>query len=179
MECAICLRRPGVQYAEGDAIPPANVTKRAVEEYAHDLAGVADFQPGDSPIELAERLGGRIAYLQMDEWLAENGSIFVHGEADFDITLPRYTSPNRDHFTVAHELGHYFLHSEQGQVPIIAYRQGSTRIEWEANWFAASLLMPRKAFRDAWKKHSNLAMIASLFGVSQDAAEVRRRALGI
>lgn len=172
------FRRPNVSYIEGGSIAPTNLCKRKVEEFAESVAEVAEFEVGADPAVLVRRLSGRISYHDIDEWLNEDGSIYVHGKSNFDILLPHYTSPLRDRFTVAHELGHYFLHSNQGEQPIVAYRKGSTRIEWEANWFAAALLMPRDKFKAACAKIDNLAVIAAKFGVSTDAARVRRDALG-
>jgi len=171
-------RRDDIDYREGDEIKPSNAYKAKVEEYAEQVATAFDFGVGEHPSAIVEKLGGRIHYEAMDELLDEAGSIFVHGEADFDILLPEYTSPKRDRFTIAHELGHYFLHSTQGETPIIAYRQGSTRIEWEANWFAAALLMPASEFRSACVElDGSLPLIADRFGVSEDAATVRKGAL--
>ncbi len=174
------FRRSTVEYLEGDSsIPPVNLWKSQVEDYAGRVAGTLKYRPGEHPAALVEKLGGRIHFQDLDEWLEENGSIFVHGKGDFDILLPQYTSPRRDRFTIGHELGHYYLHSDQGEVPIIAYRQGSTRIEWEANWFAAALLMPKDEFLAKWSQCRNLVEVAQFFGVSQDAAKVRKDALGI
>ncbi|MGZ0175141.1 MAG: ImmA/IrrE family metallo-endopeptidase, partial [Planctomycetales bacterium] len=124
--------------------------------------------------------GGRIKHRKYRKNVTPptSGSIFVHGTEDFDICLPTYTSPLRDRFTIAHELGHYFLHSDQGEIPIVAFRNGSTRIEWEANWFAASLLMPKAEFRQAASRDLSVAALAARFGVSQEAARVRKEALG-
>jgi Zn-dependent peptidase ImmA (M78 family) len=171
------FRRDGIEYREGDDIEPSNAFKKRVEEYAEQVAEALDFNVGENPAKLVEQLGGRVHYEDLEELIDEDGSIFVHGQSDFDILLPEYTSPRRDRFTIAHELGHYFLHSLQGEIPIIAYRQGSTRIEWEANWFAASLLMPAGKFLKAWSSSQNLARVAEQFGVSEDAAEVRKKAL--
>jgi hypothetical protein len=174
------LRRKTIAYLEGDAIRPSNLTKGRVEEYAQRVAELAGFEIGEHPGELVKQFGGDISFQELGEWLKEDGSIFVHGEADFDILLPSYTSPLRDRFTIAHELGHYFLHSRQGERPIVAYREGSSsRIEWEANWFAAALLMPRDAFIDECGTNPDIAAVALRFGVSQDAARVRKVALGV
>ncbi len=167
-------RRLGIGYIEGNLIQPSNMPKLDVEKYAERLAGVAHFTVGQDPAELIDTIGGRVEYQDIEDWAAEDGSIFVHAESDFDVLLSRYTSPLRDRFTIAHELGHYFLHSEQGEVPIIAHRKGSTRIEWEANWFAAALLMPREAFAKACQRTDDIGRIATTFGVSVDAARVRR-----
>lgn len=151
--------------------------KERVEAYAENVAVFANFDVGDDPADIVEQLGGNIEFQELDEWASESGSIFVHDSCDFDILLSHYTSPLRDKFTVAHELGHYFLHSNQGDIPIIAHRAGSGRVEWEANWFAAGLLMPSDRFKIAWKKYGDLSRVASEFGVSEDAARVRRDAL--
>lgn len=173
------FRRRNVQYTEGAAISPSNLRKESVEKYAEHVAEVFDFGAGDDPSDLVRVIGGRVHYQHLDDWLDEDGSIFVHADQDFDILLPTYTSPLRDRFTIAHELGHYFLHSDQGDLPIVAYRRGSTRIEWEANWFAASLLMPRAEFQEVCQGNGNLRRIAAHFSVSEDAARVRREALGV
>ena len=170
-------RRDDITYLEGDSISPSNAYKAKVEEYAAQVASALHFEIGENPSTIVENLGGRVRYENMNELVDEAGSIFIHDKFDFDILLPEYTSPRRDRFTIAHELGHYFLHSSQGKKPIIAYRQGSTRIEWEANWFAAALLMPAERFRDSCRKYRNMTLVATEFGVSEDAAKVRERAL--
>jgi Zn-dependent peptidase ImmA (M78 family) len=172
------LKHERTKYREGNDVPPSNLTKSQVEAYAEKVANAFNFQVSDDPADLVALLGGRIRYQELREWADDTGSIFVHGEQDFDICLPYYTSPLRDRFTLCHELGHYFLHSEQGEIPIIATRRGSTRIEWESNWFAAALLMPRDEFKNVLANTDDLSRIAAHFGVSQDAARVRREAIG-
>lgn len=170
--------RRQIFYMEGDDIQPSNLPKSRVEEFAMSAAKLAQFDVGDDPAELVRRLGGRIHLQSLDDWVSEDGSIFVHAEEDFDIGLPHYTSPRRDKFTVAHELGHYFLHSNQGETPIVAYRKGTGRLEWEANWFAAALLMPREIFIHAAQTMDEYEL-ANKFGVSPDAARVRKESLGV
>ncbi len=170
-------RRGGIKYSEGNAIVPSDAYKNKIEEYAALVASTLEFKIGENPSTIVQKLGGRVHYEALSEFVDEAGSIYVHGEGDFDILLPEYTSPKRDRFTIAHELGHYFLHSAQGEIPLIAYRQGSMRIEWEANWFAAALLMPATQFINACEKLRHLALIADKFGVSEDAAKVRKEAL--
>jgi Zn-dependent peptidase ImmA (M78 family) len=173
------LRREGIKYLMGGEISPTNLPKKQVEDFTTQVATALHFDVGGDLRGLIEQLEGRLHYQSLFELVEESGSIFVHGECDFDILLPQYTSPTRDRFTLAHELGHYFLHSNQGETQIIATRLGSTRIEWEANWFAAQLLMPREPFIKRFKKTTDLAAIASIFKVSVDAAEVRRKSLGL
>lgn len=71
----------------------------------------------------------------------------------------------RYHFTLAHEAGHWRLHrhhyerdrqqgllfTEKGEPAYICRSsQAMQPVEWQANYFAACLLMPRKLVRDAW-----------------------------
>lgn len=113
---------------------------------------------------------GNIHCVDTDDYLT-SGSIYIHEKENFDIVIPEFTSPIRDRFTIAHEIGHYFLHSFAGERKIWADRKGSGRAEWEANWFAASFLMP-KYLIDQFENPSP-AQIMNAFGVSQEAAEFR------
>lgn len=177
-EIALSLRRAHTVYIEGAQIPHAGWSRATVEEFAVKVAQRVDLSRGAALGPVVERLGGRLLCVDMSELLDdESGSIYVHGPRDFDIVVPSFTSPRRDRFTIAHELGHYFLHAAQGSRPIIAYRRGTDRCEWEANWFAASLLMPPREFRDAWGEHKDREVLASLFGVSSEAAEIRLKTL--
>lgn len=75
----------------------------------------------------------------------------------------------RDRFTCAHELGHYFLHSNSN--PRFA-RGGDYRIycsaEWQANVFAGEILIPQEVC------HLSIEKIAELCGVSYTAAETQK-----
>lgn len=167
----------------GYSAPEAcNWSKDDVHHVAEELAQLMCFGPGD-PIEpKVEELGGRIEYLGPGE-NSEDGSLIVEGPRSFVITLPQATSATRDRFTIAHELGHYILHSSFGEKPIKASRFGKPsmeRIEWEANWFAAAFLMPADHFRETWARLSgDAACVADRYRVSPQAASVRARVLGL
>lgn len=105
----------------------------------------------------------------------------VSSENDFVIFLPYSSSAARDNFTIAHELGHYFLHTDFDNDEVLHHtRRGSNRREWEANWFAAELLMPEEDFRnEAINFDNDEILLARRFGVSPAAANVRMSALGI
>ncbi len=123
-------------------------------------------------------LGGELRSLNPCEE-AENGSgsLIIKGNGKFTIFLSPYTSILRDNFTIAHELGHYFLHYKDGEDEgdIVFNRYGSDSFEWEANRFAAALLMPAEEFTEAFQKfNGNLSAIAGHFEVSLAAVEVRK-----
>lgn len=87
----------------------------------------------------------------------------------------------RQRFTLAHELGHYFLGHRRRS---FAEPGGKSPLEREANRFAASLLMPAAWVRRSWKDYASnrenrLPLIAELYEVSQAAMEVRVKELGL
>ena len=107
----------------------------------------------------------------------DGGSLIIYPDRSFKIQLSPTTSPLRDNFTIAHELGHFFLHYNYNEPPdeeVIFTRYGSGPFEWQANRFAAAFFMPADEFRSARKQfRDNIFLIASHFEVSQIAAEKR------
>ena len=86
------------------------------------------------------------------------------------IEVPCTSSPLRDNFTIAHELGHLFLHKTEESKEF--HRSGEPKTEEvEANIFAAELLIPDTTILER--------MLASYFGVSPAAALVRMAVLNI
>lgn len=92
--------------------------------------------------------------------------------------------PARRRFTIAHELGHWFLHQREqtslfcrhGQVEDepAAERPPLPRIEEEANQFAATLLMPAEMVRREYARADNdFGALCRTFG-SSGAAMGRR-----
>lgn len=160
---------------------PAGQTKAAVFKIAEAFAAEVGFVPGDRIEPLVGRLGGTVEYLSSLEGLDPvDGSLVVYGPNKFVISVATFTGAERNRFTIAHELGHYVLHSGRGQRRIKAARFGSHRAEWEANWFAAAFLMPGADFKTTYKRHDgDLEAVAARYLVSSKAAEVRRDALGI
>jgi IrrE N-terminal-like domain len=80
----------------------------------------------------------------------------------------------RARFTVAHEIGHALLHV--GTLNRVLPRQSIPTFrqpEWQANRFAAALLMPRHLVA----QYESLPEISVTFGVSEHAASVRAREL--
>jgi Zn-dependent peptidase ImmA (M78 family) len=103
--------------------------------------------------------------------------------------------PNRQRFTLAHELGHYLLHRRSTQVFVDAstmfFRdgvaaEGKDKFEIEANAFAAELLMPETVLLDLIRHQSVDAFddravksLAVKFGVSVRALTIRLTTLGL
>ncbi len=132
-------------------------------------------------VDIAERISGAISY----DPDTNQFSIFIN-------TLKPDT---RQQFTIAHELGHYYLHqeiikSEDGLVDFentldgnnILYRLDgaqSTKVETEANRFAATLIMPRRLIEKAWAELKSVEECAKVFNVSVSAMSIRLEKLGL
>ena len=70
----------------------------------------------------------------------------------FDLYIPGLPQGEElEDLLIAHELGHYFLHSEMGQKVGKFPRYGEGRLEAEANWFGRAFLgnVPP---RSAWER---------------------------
>lgn len=105
--------------------------------------------------------------------------------------------PIRKRFTVAHEIGHALLHLD-ADTPEIADRDDDffrttepadsvwserRQHEFEANAFAAGLLMPAELVRHAFKiipaRDRTVAVMADTFQVSEQAMGIRLSMLGL
>lgn len=169
--------RKGIAYARAEN-HACGITKDSIDAHAEKVAKYLELAPGGNVFEVIEQLGGRMHFRDPFEAEDYHDTIFVHGPGDFDIVLSTLTSARRDRFTAAHELGHYILHSSLGKQPLIAARRGTGRSEWEANWFAAGLLMPRSEFIEQSKRGLTEPLLADFFDVSLAAAQVRAKSLG-
>jgi Zn-dependent peptidase ImmA (M78 family) len=176
---------------EHDPIP-TGVAKPVVHRFAEDCAAKLGFAPGDAIKPLVSRLGGRVEYkaaIGSDSKIPE--SIVVRSRKEFTIFVSSMTSQERDRFTIAHELGHLFLHYPmvEKKFPggiMVATRwvdesnADQQRAEWEANWFAAGFLMPSKEFAATFKSlGGEISSVAAKFGVSAPAATVRAKSLSL
>ncbi|MEX2581150.1 MAG: ImmA/IrrE family metallo-endopeptidase [Verrucomicrobiales bacterium] len=159
---------------------PTGRSQEYIGQLAGRIAGKLDYKAGDELIPIVtERLGGKVEFRSWKEGRVD-GAIHVRGPRDFTIFLSPFTGPLRDRFTIAHELGHYFLHSLVGEKPIKINREGSGRVEWEANWFAAGFLMPEEVFRNMWSDTGGrVPALASNFNVSTQTIRIRAQVLGL
>ena len=167
------------------------MTKSSIEETAantlhqHGLYSI----PVD-PVVLASELGVRVNNAKFSEpsmvaMLAKRGN-------NIWILLDESGSPFRKRFSIAHELGHHFLHlhsdgemvdhnadlfrvSEYATNDITLER----RREIEANQFAAALLMPEQLVMKVWPDYLSVSEMARLFQVSEEAMGYRIASLGL
>ena len=88
----------------------------------------------------------------------------------------------RFRFTIAHEIGHWVCHCLEGLAPspepsycrpVDLTEAADRALEREANVFAAELLMPEPAVREAWKDFEDITACAARFDVSPTAMHWR------
>jgi Zn-dependent peptidase ImmA (M78 family) len=129
---------------------------------------------------------------------ADVSGALVSAGGQFGIAVNATHAPVRKRFTIAHELGHYLLEHEPGdhldwEFTVIRRdgrsSEANDRQEIEANFFAASLLMPRHFLRaDVERKcrfngevqldEGEIAVLAKKYGVSKTAMHYRLVNLG-
>lgn len=157
--------------------------------------------PIDDIVELHLKLTLEIKDLQLIFGLGDvHGAIWFRSKR---VGIDQHLDPNRHpaklgryHFTLAHEAGHWRLHrqlylhdlnqlslfSDQDQKPDYVCRSSEKKkpVEWQADQFAANLLMPRELVKQSWLEwRGNLdsIVLTDLVDVRQQilTAEVLRR----
>jgi Zn-dependent peptidase ImmA (M78 family) len=160
--------------------PPAEYTANIA---AHDARRIAENRglkclPFDV-VGLARSIGIKVEFLP----LADGVSGFLHRRSgDWIIGVNSLHHKNRQRFTIAHELGHYFLHRDQGDFEDRALFRKDLQVnhlEYEANSFASKILMPEDDFKKALVvDRATVDAIAEKFEVSVAAAQYRAEGLG-
>jgi Zn-dependent peptidase ImmA (M78 family) len=174
--------------------------KRLAQEKVHQYnsEGQVPF-----PFERLTQAVGDLEILYSDN-IADNisGAILVTDGSHFNILINSKKPAVRQYFTIAHEVGHYFLHRQwlldNNQPGFVDYvdlldtagmllrsDEPSTmpevdlRKEREANNFAAELIMPEDKVRDAWARIHDIEDCADIFQVSRAAMAIRLERLGL
>lgn len=142
-------------------------------------------------MEVARELGIRIELADLGP---DCSGMLVRGEEGAVIGVHYAHHPNRQRFTIAHELGHYRLHTggtyvDRGttlRMRSNVKNSGSPAEEREANQFAAALLMPAPWVEAEVESHvldlgddSELQALCTRFGVSSQAMMYRLTNLGV
>ena len=169
------------------------IRRRKVESMIESLLARHRVREAPVPVDrIAKAEGARIFYQSLED----NVSGFLYRDASqIVIGVNTHHAPVRRNFTTAHELGHLLLH-DQEQLHIdhdfrVRLRddrssEGIDEAEREANFFAASLLMPR-AFLEAdlsgqeyvdLLDDDSLRELARKYGVSTQALAIRLKSLG-
>lgn len=129
---------------------------------------------------MAEKLGIKVYESDLTD-IAGSLSGFITYEDPTTKKRPRIfiektMSPDRKKFTLAHELGHHFLHEGvKLRLDNLDYssENKNTVEESEANYFAATLLMPKELLLNLLDKGKSVEEVSNYFQVSLSAARNR------
>jgi Zn-dependent peptidase ImmA (M78 family) len=169
----------------------------AVRGAAESVAG--QYGKDKLPIDLnaiASTLGLRILHAELPD---DVSGLLVTGPGGNFIVVQESDHPNRQRFTLGHEIGHHFLkhqfapgehvHVDRGHYVSQRSPRSSTGLdakEIEANQFAAALLMPSRLVRKEVLKlgtahllDHHISSLAETFGVSEQAMTIRLTSLGV
>lgn len=170
------------------------VKRRKIQELAEKIYGHLQLRIPVDAKAVAQGIGGTVSETETDLPEEIDAKIDKEGES-FKITINANRPNTRNNFSIAHELGHLFLHmgylvnperwkSVNKYTDSVYYRFGHGEEELEANEFAAAFLMPENKYKKAVKEFTKngfcqILELAKYFDVSQEAALNRGRWLGI
>ena len=171
---------------------PPRLKRKDIEKRAEDILRRHKLYsiPID-PVVLANLEGIKVYNAKFSED-GLSGIISKRGK-DVTMLVSQGDPPYRKRFTIAHELGHHYLHLEQdGEYidnVVDLFREsdvendndplGERFKEVEANQFAAALLMPEELVREAYKNQGTLARLSMVFNVSEEAMGIRLQRLNL
>lgn len=159
---------------------------------AQQLLARLGIQSTPTPVEkIAKAQGAQVRFSPFDDELS--GMIYVKDGVPI-IGVNSLHHPNRQRFTIAHELGHLELHRQMITSNVHVDKNfpalmrdpqsatGTEQIEIQANQFAAELLMPRTLIDQALARKQfdidddgPIEELAKKFRVSKQALEYRIR----
>ena len=159
-----------------------NVTRDIIDLY-HIQIPIQDLN------DVVTALGGRVEESGDINMLSDSG-IKKHDNG-FIIYVSPFQSPVRRKYSIAHELGHLFLHMGYKVNPKLwdmqenatYYRSGSSLLKYQAYQFAEALFMPQKVYKEIMDQYTSgnkveTAKIANYFDVSISEASQRGKFLG-
>ena len=144
-------------------------------------------------VTLANRQGIKVHNAKFSEE-GISGMLAKRGD-NITMLIHQSDHPNRKRFTIAHELGHHFLHlMEDGEIVDTeedlfrnegggeknTIEQESRRREVQANQFAAALLMPARLVEEIYQEVTkDITEVSRIFKVSREAMGYRLNQLGL
>lgn len=138
------------------------------------------------PVFIARKLGVKVLETELPPNVS--GALIKEAGKEPNIVIDTNDNDSRKRFTCAHELGHYMdrieSNDEERTYEYIDFRNqasstGNDPAEIYANRFAACLLMPENAVRQAHRKKLSHFEMAHIFGVSNEAMKFRLKNLNI
>jgi DUF955 len=187
---ALSIIRIILEYIRNGGLCMNSILRDKINELASTVLRCYEITPPITDIaKEVEKLGGEIKE-DCSLGVFSDGKIEKQGDS-FSISVPTNQSSARKNFTIAHELGHLFLHmgykidKELWESPEnkVYNRSGDSEFELQANEFAAAFLMPKELYKKVMDENTvgntvYIAKVAKFFNVSIDAASYRGKWLG-
>ncbi|MGG7058275.1 ImmA/IrrE family metallo-endopeptidase [Clostridium tertium] len=172
-----------------------DMEKRDIEKKTNEILSSYDILdiPVD-PIDIAKKLNIKVFSRNFNNVSNDTVSGAIKKEKnDINIYVNEDDTIERKRFTIAHELGHYFLHLQCNQNTefVDMHRRTGYKTELpkekEANQFAAAILMPQEKVKELYNSIKNLGVSESFiiewlsekFFVSKPAMKFRLKNLGL
>ncbi len=175
------------------------ITKSLSEERLSEIAELAEIVADEycpkgrvDPEGIAHAAGLTLSYGTYQDYF---DGLLEHKSSRFHIycNLDRVENPHsgRAHFTIAHELGHYFIDEHRNALaagvvpshPSFCEHESDFLVENEADHFASNLLMPTARFSKACRSKkvglASILALTELFGTSITSTALRYTQLGI
>lgn len=172
------------------------MSKQSIELLAHDI--LEEYDIGTLPVDpiiIANDLGIKVYAEDYNPFNGDivSGAIVKYENESIEIFVNKHDSYERQRFTIAHELGHYFMHLQNTpkfeRVDMRRATGYGTNMpeEVEANNFAAALLMDKNMVIEKFMLTKNfkfsvsksIEYLADIFGVSKSAMQYRLINLGL
>lgn len=168
--------------------------KNLIDQKVEQALNLIGYQNGEVDImNIARNLGFTVGIANLPEW--DDGFIIIDNnkthiqqitgvKTDKIIGVNDKRDLQKKRFTIAHEIGHYMLHYAQNKSKLYAHREdkkGKNKEENDADYFAASVLMPKEQFKAKYDelKNKNLStddiitLLQKHFSVPYESAERR------
>jgi Zn-dependent peptidase ImmA (M78 family) len=165
-------------------VTPEEVARKLLDRFGQQL-----------PIDIEALIKAHNIAIRRQELEESISGMLVIKDGRVIIGVNENHHPNRQRFTLAHELGHFLLHRSVSSIFVdastIFFRDstssdGSKAQEIEANAFAGELLMPAKQIREAINNQpldafdeGAVRRLAVQFGISSQALTIRLTRLGL
>lgn len=169
------------------------IRKRRIEAVVQEL--LRENRITEAPVPVSRIAKAKGARIFVDTLEGELSGFLFRDKEQVVIGVNMRHAPVRQNFTIGHELGHLLLHDQEQLHVDHEFRvrlrddkssQGTDEDEREANFFAASLLMPREFLEADLAKEDyidlledeQISALARKYGVSTQALMNRLKNLG-
>lgn len=178
----LCYTKHRIKRVRGDE--DMSTFNQTLETMAKDILVSNDM------LKLPVNLSVIAKNLDIDVYASElpkgiSGAIrYNENKKKFEILLSEKESYERQRFTLAHELAHFFLEKrkleESKEIhfdPL--YRRNKNPEEKEVEYLAGAILMDHSMLKRLYNVNKSISLLAETFGVSESALTVRLMILGL